>query len=63
MYTKIEITKIFNQVTSPDELEKVCNAFLYLIQTDVQLSINYSFREFIATQAQISFRRLENLEL
>jgi hypothetical protein len=53
MYTKIEITKIFNQVTSPDELEKVCNAFLYLIQTDVKLSITYSFREFIATQSQI----------
>ncbi|MQP63376.1 hypothetical protein GFJ99_11785 [Flavobacterium sp. LMO6] len=63
MYSKNEISKIFSNVKSWDELEQACNCFVYLIQNDVEYTFNFGLSNFIGNQSQLAFRRIEKLEL
>lgn len=61
MYSRLEIVQIFKNVTCWDELEKVCNIFIELIDEDIQLQNDYATRNFIGEVSQYTFRRIENL--
>jgi hypothetical protein len=63
MYSKNQISEIFKNVKNWDELEKVCNAFAFLVEQDAFYTFNFIIRCFIAEQAQFAFRRIEKLEL
>jgi hypothetical protein len=63
MYSKNQISEIFKNVKNWDELEKVCNAFSFLVEQDAFYTFNFIIRCFIAEQAQFAFRRIEKLEL
>ena len=63
MYSKNEISEIFKNVKNWDELEKVCNCFIFLIEDDVRYTFNFELRMFFSYHSQIAFRRIEKLEL
>ncbi len=48
MYSKNQISEIFKNVKNWDELEKVCNAFAFLVEQDAFYTLNFIIRSFIA---------------
>lgn len=61
MYSRLEIVQIFKNVTCWDELERVCNIFIELIDDDIHLQNDHATRNFIGEVSQYTFRRLEKL--
>lgn len=57
MYSKLEIIKIFAAVKNWDELEKICDLFMWLVEEEEEAKD----RIFISQVANYTFKRIENL--
>jgi len=63
MYSKTEIEKIFESSSNWDELQLICDGFIYLMRHDDEYCNNKMVQALIQNNANIAFRRIENLML
>lgn len=63
MYSKTEIQKIFESSSNWDELQFVCDGFIYLMRHDDEYCSNKLVQSWIQYYSNVAFRRIENLML